>query len=223
MNKIINAISWLLITTIFAFSSIFFISKQYLNLKLKPTIITFISPISEKINRNQITENEGSGIVLGKDDSRAIVIANFLERYNSPLKPYDHYGTIFVTIADKYEIDFRLLPAIAMQESNLCKKIPQNSYNCLGFGIYGDLTTKFNSYEANFERAAKILSEIYIKHDGRLTPEDIEKKYTPPSKGSWANSVNQWMAEMRYDDRELGKKLKTNTNILEFAKQNNDN
>lgn len=30
-----------------------------------------------------------------------------------------------VAIADKYNIDFRLLPAIAMQESNLCKSDPR--------------------------------------------------------------------------------------------------
>jgi hypothetical protein len=43
------------------------------------------------------------------------------------------------------------------------------------------------------------------------------KKYTPSSDGSWANSVNQWMAEMRYNDRELGRTLKEDANVLEFA------
>ena len=43
------------------------------------------------------------------------------------------------------------------------------------------------------------------------------KKYTPSSDGSWADSVNQWMAEMRYDDREKGKTNKEDANVLEFA------
>jgi hypothetical protein len=44
------------------------------------------------------------------------------------------------------------------------------------------------------------------------------KKYTPSSDGSWASSVNQWMAEMRYDDHQAGREKKTDANVMEFAK-----
>ncbi len=30
------------------------------------------------------------------------------------------------------------------------------------------------------------------------------KKYCPPSDGTWADHLNQWLAEMRYDDKALG-------------------
>ncbi len=149
-------------------------------------------------------------------DARAQIVANFLERYNSPLKPYEYYGTKIVAIADKYNIDFRLLPAIAMQESNLCKVIPPGSHNCLGFGIHERGTLAFDSYEANFERAARELKRNYIDI-GLTTPELIQRKYTPSSNGSWAASVNQWMAEMRYDDKDSGRTKKTNADILEFT------
>lgn len=168
-----------------------------------------------------------SGVVQGiettieVEDARASVVANFLERHNSPLEPYDHFGQVFVDIADRYEFDFRLLPAIAMQESNLCKKIPENSYNCLGFGIHERGTLKFDSYEANFERAGRELKLNYIDQ-GRSTPEEIMRKYTPSSDGSWANSVNQWMSEMRFDDRQEGKSKKSTQNVLEFAVENSD-
>lgn len=161
---------------------------------------------------------QGMTSVIETDDARPQIVANFLQRYNSPLKPYDHYGKVFVDIADRYGFDFRLLPAIAMQESNLCKKIPEGSYNCLGFGIHERGTLEFENFEANFERAGRELKKNYIDQ-GRTTPEEIMKKYTPSSNGSWAESVNQWMAEMRYNDRKLGQQLDETANVLEFAQE----
>ena len=90
-------------------------------------------------------------------DARAVLVANFLKRYNSPLTPYDYFGKKLVEIADQQKMDFRLLPAIAMQESNLCKVIPPGTYNCLGLGIHAQGTWGFNSYEENFAMAATSL------------------------------------------------------------------
>jgi hypothetical protein len=163
-----------------------------------------------------VESTTGIGSVLGAEDARSLIISRFLERHNSPLKPYDHFGQVFVGVADRYGFDFRLLPAIAMQESNLCKNIPENSYNCLGFGIHERGTLTFENYEANFERAGRELKANYIDQ-GRTTPDTIMKKYTPSSDGSWADSVNQWMAEMRYDDRAAGKANRADANVLEFA------
>lgn len=178
----------------------------------------------------------GSATVVETDDARALLVANFLKRYNTPkpegvrnlnhpLVPEEYFGEFFVELADEYNLDFRLLPSIAMQESNLCNHtpkpngdagIPVESYNCLGFGVYGDKVTMFPSFEANFEQAAKTLKKHYIDI-GLDTPYKIMRKYTPPSDGSWAESVNQWMAEMRYDDRTSGIKLKEDANLLEFT------
>ena len=170
-----------------------------------------------------ITESNVAGVstesaetVVEISDARAQLVANFLERHNSPMKPYDYHAQKLVEIADRYGIDFRLLPAIAMQESNLCKVIPENSYNCLGFGVHERGTLRFESYEAAFEMAAKTLKKNYIDI-GLTTPEQIMRKYTPSSNGSWAESVNQWMAEMRYDDRGKGRELKENADLLEFV------
>ncbi len=159
---------------------------------------------------------KGVETFIESEDARPTIIARFLDRYNSPLTPHEYWGETFVEIADRYQIDFRLLPAIAMQESNLCKAIPEGSFNCLGFGIHERGTLTFESFEANFERAAKELRANYI-NQGRITPEMIMKKYTPSSNGSWADSVNQWMAEMRYDDRQKGRDADESANVLEFA------
>ena len=163
------------------------------------------------------TETDGSSqSELEVGDARPQLVAAFLERHNSPMQPYDEYGQFFVDLADQYGFDFRLLPSISMQESNLCKSIPPGSFNCLGLGVHARGTWEFTSYRANFEAAAKILKKNYIDI-GLTTPEQIMKKYTPSSNGRWAKSVNQWMAEMRYNDRALGRELKKDASVLEFA------
>ena len=171
------------------------------------------SKFMEELNSSKRTGVESLAEI---EDARAFIVARFLERYDSPLKPYDYYGKTLVQIADRYNLDFRLMPAIAMQESNLCKSHPAETHNCLGFGIHERGTLGFDSYEEGFDRAAREIKRNYIDQ-GLTTPQEIMTKYTPSSKGSWAESVNQWMAEMRYDDRALGKKLKTNADVLEFT------
>lgn len=136
-------------------------------------------------------------------DARVDIVASFLERYDSPLSPYDHYAKALVESADRYGLDYRLLPAIMMQESNLCKRADPAIHNCLGFGIHERGTLAFDSYEESFDRAARELKQRYIDI-GLTTPDLIMKKYTPGSNGSWANSVNQWIAEMEHNDRSRG-------------------
>ena len=126
-------------------------------------------------------------------DARPGILAKFFEKHKSPLVSHSQF---LVEIADTYNLDFRLLPAIAMQESNLCKKIPLDSYNCWGFGIYGSKVLKFQSYEEAIEAVAKTLRGKYVDK-GLLTPEEIQAKYTPSSNGSWANAVSHFMEEMK--------------------------
>src|SRR5689334_21633388 len=59
-------------------------------------------------------------------DARVTAVQQFLGFYKSPLIKYA--GNI-VASADKYGIDYRLLPAIAMQESTLCKNLPNKYKN----------------------------------------------------------------------------------------------
>lgn len=158
----------------------------------------------------------GLQTAVAESDARPLIVAAFLERYDSPLKPYDHYGRALVEVADRYNLDYRLLPAIMMQESNLCKSIPPGTYNCLGFGVHKRGTLGFESYEAGFDRAAREIKERYVDV-GLTTPEDIMTKYTPSSNGSWAFSVNQWITEMEYNDREKAREDRKNNDLLEYT------
>lgn len=133
----------------------------------------------------------GSGAVinLASTDARVEVLKEFFTRNNSPLLPYVEK---IVQDADQYGLDYRLIPAIAMQESNLCKKIPKDSYNCWGYGIYGGKVLKFADFGEGIDTVSKGISKNYIEK-GMTDPNEIMKKYTPGSNGSWANGVNFFM------------------------------
>lgn len=129
-------------------------------------------------------------------DARAKIIENFFENYKAPLSAY---GQVFIQTADKYRLDWRLLPAIAMQESNGGKKVINNSYNPFGYGIYGNSVIRFNSWEEAIEKVGKGLRENYL-NQGLKTPYQIMAKYTPPSlskNGAWAKGVSLFMEELR--------------------------
>ncbi len=125
-------------------------------------------------------------------DSRPVLLKQYLAYYHSPLEPYADY--IFA-ISQKYDLDYRLLVAIAQQESNLGKKIPPGSYNAWGWGIHSRGTLGFSGWEEAIETVARGLREDYL-NQGLTTPEEIMSKYTPLSNGSWAAGVNQFMAEI---------------------------
>lgn len=142
----------------------------------------------------QATSQISDGVI--SLDGRPKIVANFFNDRNSVLSSYSE---IFVAVADKYKLDFRLLPAIAMQESNGGKKIIRGSYNPFGYGIYGDLVIRFKSWEEAIERVGKALREDYINH-GLTSPQQIMTKYTPPSLskgGVWARGVSSFMEELR--------------------------
>ncbi len=140
---------------------------------------------------------ETTGEVLGEaitQDARPIIIKKYLEKYDSPLLPY---AQDLLNASEKYDVDYRLIVAIAQCESNLCKKAPAGSFNCWGFE---NGETKFLSWQQAFEQVAKTLRERYL-NQGLTTPEEIMPKYAPPSVekgGPWAKCVTQFMEDLEY-------------------------
>ena len=129
-------------------------------------------------------------------DARAKIIEDFFKDYQSPLYLY---SDVFIQVSDKYKLDYKLLPAISMQESNGGKRVIKNSYNPFGYGIYGTLVIKFASWEQSIEKVGKALREDYL-NQGLKTPYQIMTKYTPPSLakgGTWATGVSSFMEELR--------------------------
>lgn len=132
---------------------------------------------------------------IEKSDGRAKIIEDFFKDYKSLLA---NYSNTFISVADKYSLDYRLLPAIAMQESNGAKKVINDSFNPFGYGIYGGKVIRFASWEEAIEKVGKGLRENYL-NQGLTTPDKIMAKYTPPAiqSGSWAKGVKSFMAELR--------------------------
>jgi hypothetical protein len=136
------------------------------------------------------------GIDLSTTDARIAVLEAFFKQHKSPL---EGLADEIVTEADKNGLDYRLLPAIAMQESNLCKKIPKGvENNCWGFGIYGKKRTSFDTYSDGIRIISKTLADKYVAY-GLETPEQIMSKYTPGSNGSWAEGVIYFMDRIHED------------------------
>lgn len=202
MNRqLVYVFLWFLFTPLFLGVLVGFVYLQN-----KPDTTTYLTlnpldstnqPINAAASIYSPVKGISTDIEIG--DARPIIIAEFLKTHQSPLQPYDYWGEFLTKLADTYQLDFRLLPAISMQESNLCKKIPEGSFNCLGLGIHSAGTWTFDKYEDNFEAAAKILKQNYIDK-GYITPDEIQDKYTPGSNGSWEFAVNHFMEILEYAD-----------------------
>ena len=158
-------------------------------------------------NSSDITlaPQQGSGKVLGTSiqgsDARSFLLKLFIERYQ-PNSPFLLLTDYLVTTAVTYELDFRLIPAIAMCESNLGAKIPsQDSYNAWGIAVYtGQLNgKKFNDWEHAIDWVGKYIREKFYNRS--ITDlEEIGAIWAPPSvtkNNSWARFVTGFMEKIR--------------------------
>lgn len=191
MKKVLLIPTFFMITPILIISSVIFL-----------TYLTYLSNPSKVLSS---TDYKSYAALPAKDftikdkilqdDSRSETLSQFLLKYNSPLQ---NYSNKIISEADKYDLDWRLLPAIAMQESTLCNNLPdklKDTYNCWGFGIYGKKVTSFANYDEAIETITKALALNY-KAQGLTTPSEIMSKYTPSSNGSWAQSVSLIMSHL---------------------------
>lgn len=188
------------------FSILIFFTFTPLTLLASLWVINFTSPHTSDKPATISLQNKGhfyaalpqeTGEVLGvikTADAKPLIIEKYLEKYNSPMLPY---ASALLTASTKYDVDYKLIVAIAQCESNLCKKSPEGSFNCWGFEN-GD--THFLSWEQAFDQVAKTLREGYLDK-GLTTPDQIMPKYAPPSVekgGPWAKCVNQFISEIEY-------------------------
>lgn len=128
-------------------------------------------------------------------DAVPVVVSKYLTRYSSgiPAEPIVRY-------ANEYGVDPRLIVAIAQQESNLGKKMPDSCHNAWGYGIHSQGTLCFESWEEGIQTVTKGIAEKYCQRGLCNDPCQMMKKYTPSSNGSWCYGVNQFLEEMRTGD-----------------------
>lgn len=222
-SRLIYLSIWFFSVCIFLTLACFLLSRQFWP-QTWPTFFTEKVTLAE-VDEARAPALEATAAALAQTaDARAHLVANFIERndsgHNSPLQPYDEWGQLFVAVADEYGLDFRLLPAIARKESTFCKSnIAQTYYNCFGYGVPASGITdagKFSSYEEGLRTVAASLKRNYLDK-GLTSPEAIMNKYCPPSNGEWAAHLNQWLEEMRYDDKAAGQNAATDADLTEFT------
>ena len=173
-------------------------SKKILKkqLKILPFVAVFVLvAILITVERNEPVDTSMSFIGREIDTGREEKIESlekFFEAQKSPLK--DEADT-FVRVAEKYDLDYRLLPAISCMESSCGKRMLPNSYNPFGWGIYGKNAIYFKSFEEAIETVGKGIAEKYVSK-GLDTPEKIAPVYTPPNSVNWRNGVNFFIGKI---------------------------
>lgn len=140
----------------------------------------------------QTPNNKVNGQVLGIQitDMRPYYVANFLK--NTRLEPYSHY---IVEVSDKYGLDYRLIPAIAMKESRGGNAVKEISHNAWG---WENGRTVFPSWEAAIDTVARTLKTKYVDK-GLVTPDEIMPVYAPPqihTGGKWARDINHFFEKL---------------------------
>jgi len=122
------------------------------------------------------------------NDIRLSQLEAFLENYHSPLSGYCRE---FIVSADRYEVDWRLVPAIAGVESSFGKRTLPSSFNAYGWdgGNY-----YFENWSASIELMNRKMRENYYAK-GLDTPQKIGPVYAPPTP-SWSNKVGYFMRKI---------------------------
>lgn len=134
---------------------------------------------------------------IAKEDARSEILKQFLAAHESPL---ESYAATLVSASEEKGIDFRLITAIGMCESNVGKKMPVGSHNAWGYAIYTgeESGATFGNWEDAIRTMADYLAEKYYTQ-GLTTPEEIGPIYAPPSVetgNSWAKCVRTFMDEL---------------------------
>lgn len=131
---------------------------------------------------------------MASEDARPLVINRYLKHFGSPM---DGMGEYIVKVSDHFGLDPYLVVAIAQQESNLGKIMPDNCHNAWGWGIHSAGTLCFDNWNEGINTFVSGLSENYLAY-GLKTPDQIMTKYNPSSPdGAWAKGVNQFLEDLQ--------------------------
>lgn len=130
-------------------------------------------------------------------DNRAAILRAFLEDYDSPLAPH---AQTFVEEADKNNLDWKFVVSIAGVESWFGQRIPVNSYNGWGWGVYGDNVKRFASWDEGIVTISTALRTDYMEKRGAKNIYDIGAIYAADP--AWANKVMHFMNKIEAFEKE---------------------
>lgn len=193
MRKLLLFVSFFAITPLFIFVTIAFFAYYTYAQNSQSSFIslqdTKFSPAYAALPSNT---NQFSGSVIA-EDARVEKLRNFYLSYHAPLADY---AEELITVADKNDLDWRLLPAISMQESGGGKKMRANSNNAFGWGNTATHTTSFANFSESIESIGRQFAKNYVGQ-GLNTVESIGKKYNPDNTNDWTSKVKYFMEEIQ--------------------------
>lgn len=148
-------------------------------------------------------ENSALIQIEGKKlDDRALILAKYLSKYNSPLQ---YHAQDFIDASDIFGLDWKMLPAIAGVESTFGKQIP-GGYNAWGWGVYGTQAIYFNSWKDGIFTIAEGLRKNYLNR-GLRDPYSINRIYA--ASPHWGAKVTYFMQDLeRFSNQYLLQKQK---------------
>lgn len=122
-------------------------------------------------------------------DKRVAHLESFFRSYNSPL---EKHAVTFIREADKHNMDWRFVAAIAGVESTFGKHIPPGSYNAWGWGIPTGAQSGigFRSWDEGIATVTKGLKKNYI-NKGAVTFSQIGRIYA--ASPVWSSHVEFFM------------------------------
>lgn len=189
-GKVILVVAWFPLTIVLLIINLALLASTVktaskANAELRSPVIT-----------SQITATAGTAQILGTNviagDARSLLLGNYLKDYGSPMAPF---ADLMVREADANGLDFRLLVAIAMCESNLGKKIPsRDSYNPFGIAVYTGSQSgkKFASWEDAIIWVSNYIKTFYFDR-GITNLRDIGAIWAPPTEAdghAWSACVS---------------------------------
>lgn len=201
VKKLFILIAWFPISILLLVVNLYVLNSYSVSQRFATPKNTIISPLADVTSYTIGAFSENTSKVLGASviaaDAREKLLADFLDRYNSPMLPYAHK---IVAEADKNNIDFRLIVSIAMCESNLGKRIPKGSNNAWGIAVYTGQQNGavFSDWNYAIEWVSKYIKERYI-NKGFDTLKEIGAVYAPPSVNtgnSWSNCVEEFQGSI---------------------------
>jgi hypothetical protein len=126
-------------------------------------------------------------------DPRASQMNKVLVKYNSPLAGHEDK---LIEIAEKYDLDWTLMAAIAGTESSFARRMPANCINPYGWGIYGANRLCFNSLDQAIEEVGRGLGTKYNTN----SIETIARTYNTVSTQGWITHTRYFMNKIKNAD-----------------------
>src|SRR3990167_11101427 len=160
--------------------------------KITSSILAFllITSVAYADKAEAANENDTTEQIAARQLSReAQILASYLAKFNSPLQ---YHAQDFIDAAKTYELDWRLVPAIAGVESTFGKFIP-GGYNAWGWGVYGTNAIYFKSWREAIFTISQGLREGYLDK-GLTDPYSMNRIYAASK--TWGGKVTFFMGDI---------------------------